>query len=276
MREEGGLRARVKDASAAVDGKTQDAMSGRDATKKAFFPETAAGGYSRVDGMVSFYGRINALLTPDATVLDFGAGRGRAQHDDDVPWRGSLQKLRGKCAKVIGVDVDSAVLEHPGLDEAHVLRENERLPLDDASVDLIVSDAVFEHVMDAEFVSTELARVLKPGGWLCARTPNRWGYIGFGTNLIPNRLHVSVLRYLQPHRKAEDVFPTAYAMNTKRALRRYFPSAEWEHFSYGHFAEPAYFGKSRLLWFLVLLSYRFTPEALAPMWLIFLRKRAER
>ncbi|WP_424938730.1 class I SAM-dependent methyltransferase [Algiphilus sp.] len=263
----------MKDARAAFAGEPDDAVAGRDETKKAFFPETAAAGYSRVDGMVSFYGRINALLTSDATVLDFGAGRGRGQLDDHVPWRSSLQKLRGKCAKVIGVDVDSAIMEHPGLDEFHLIRENERLPLADSSVDLIVSDAVFEHVANPEFVSAELARVLKPDGWLCARTPNRWGYIGLGTNLVPNRLHVSLLRYLQPHRKPEDVFPTVYAMNTKAALRRYFPTSQWEHCSYGHFAEPAYFGKSRLLWFLVLMSYRLTPESLAPMWLIFLRKR---
>lgn len=242
--------------------------------KRQFYPEVSAGGFSHVDGTVAFYSRVNALLQPEMTVLDFGAGRGRAVQEDPVPYRRALQTLQGKCRRLIGADVDEAVLQHPRLDEAHVIPEHGPLPLADGSVDLIVSDATFEHITHPEAVASELARVLKPGGWLCARTPNRWGYIGLGTNLIPNRWHVALLKYLQPHRKAVDVFPTAYRLNTRAALKKHFPEATWEHCSHGHFAEPAYFGTSKLLWALVLFSYRLTPPGGAPTWMVFLRRKA--
>ena len=241
--------------------------------KRQFYPETGAGGFSHVDGTVTFYSRVNALLRPDMTVLDFGAGRGRSVREDEIPYRRDLQTLKGKCARLIGVDIDDAVLEHPALDEVHVIPENGPLPFADESVDLIVSDHTFEHITNADVIVAEFDRVLKPNGWICARTPNRWGYIGLGTNLVPNRWRVALLKYLQPHRKAVDVFPTAYRLNTRAALKRCFPESGWEHCSHGHFAEPAYFGTSRLLWALVMFGYRFTPSFFAPTWMIFLRKQ---
>lgn len=240
-----------------------------------FFPEVSAGGYSRRDGTVEFFARVNALLRPESVVLDLGAGRGRGAIDDAVDYRRQLRVLRGKCQRVIGIDIDPAVRDNPGLDEAHVIGPNGPLPLDAASVDLVVSDMTFEHIDQPEHTAAELTRVLRPGGWICARTPNRWGYIGIGANLIPNRWHVTLLKHLQPARKEIDVFPTTYKLNTKRALRRYFPSHGYEHFSYGHTPEPAYFSDVYLAWALVLLLDRITPEAYAPFWFIFLRKRWE-
>ncbi|ABA57995.1 hypothetical protein Noc_1510 [Nitrosococcus oceani ATCC 19707] len=238
-----------------------------------FFPEVGAGGFSRVDGTIAFYTRINALLRPDMTVLDFGAGRGQGPVDDPVPYRRELRTLKGKCRKVIGADVDEAIKENPAIDEGHVIAMGAPLPFNDHSFDLIVSDHTFEHLSDPASVAAEFDRVLKPGGWICARTPNRWGYIGLGANLVPNRWHVAFLRRLQPHRQEIDVFPTVYRMNTQRALKRYFPLDDYEHCHYGQFAEPAYFGNSRLMWALMLIIFRFMPEILAPTWMIFLKKK---
>jgi len=237
------------------------------------FPEVAAGGFSRCDGGVLFYGRVNALLRPDAIVVDFGAGRGYGLIDDPVAYRRAVRDIKSRCGKLIGLDPDPVVLTNPGLDQAYVLEHGKPLPLADASVDLIVSDYTFEHVDSPKFVASELERILKPGGWICARTPNRWGYIGIATNLIPNRWHVSVLKKAQPARKAMDVFPTTYPMNTRGALRRYFPSSRFRHCTYGHFAEPAYFGKSTMLWRFMRLIARFTPECMAPTWFVFMQKR---
>lgn len=241
--------------------------------KQHFFPETTAGGFSRVDGTVEFYTRINALLRPQMTVLDFGAGRGAGVGEDQVLYRRNLQTLKGKCHRVIGVDVDDALMKNPGLDEAYVLSPSARLPLETASADLIVSDHTFEHIREPSLAAKELDRVLKPGGWLCARTPNRWGYIALGASLVPKRLHTVLLHRLQPQRKEIDVFPTAYKLNTREALYRNFPLDSYEHHTYGYFSEPAYFGDSKMLWSLALLGFRLMPTWLAPTWMIFLRKR---
>ncbi len=140
-----------------------------------FFLEVAAGGYSRRDGTVEFFGRVNALLTPGSVVVDLGAGRGRGALDDAVDYRRQLCVLRGKCQRAIGVDIDPAVRDNPGLDEAHVIALDAPLPFADDSVDLVVSDMTFEHIDRPEHTVAELTRVLRPGGWICARTPNRWG-----------------------------------------------------------------------------------------------------
>jgi len=48
----------------------------------------------------------------------------------------------------------------------------ESLPLMDASCDVITCCSVLEHVQDPRAVLAEVARVLKPGGWLHLGVPN--------------------------------------------------------------------------------------------------------
>lgn len=93
------------------------------------YPESGAGGYSHVDGTVAFCTRINALLERHMTVLDFGAGRGAQLEETACPYRRDLAILRGKSAKVIGVDVDPVVMENPFLDQGHVIEPAAPLPL---------------------------------------------------------------------------------------------------------------------------------------------------
>jgi SAM-dependent methyltransferase len=236
------------------------------------YPEVAAGGFTHMDGTVEFYQRINALLAPEMTVLDFGAGRGQFIEDEVVCRRG-LHRIRGKVASVIGLDVDDVVLNNPGLDRANLIVAGHSLPLEDCSIDLIVSDWTFEHVGNPTWAAGELDRVLRPGGWICARTPNRWGYIGMGARLVPNRLHTAVLRRLQPQKEAKDTFPTAYRMNTMRELSRLFPSARYQNCTYTMNNEPAYFGSSMTAWRLARSAFRLTPTRFSAVLYVFLRKR---
>ena len=234
-------------------------------------PELLAGGFSRNDGAIEFYSRVHSLLPPAGVILDFGAGRGKAATEDPVEFRRRLYDFRGEGRRVIGVDRDPVVLNNPMLDEAKVVLGN-RIPLPDASVDVIVADWVLEHVEDAFPVARELGRVLRLGGWLCARTPNRWGYIALGARLIPNRAHRAVLRRLQPARKSIDVFPTCYKMNTGRALRRLFPEPRFTHATYAHMVDPLYFGSSRIAIGTVRTLSRLLPDALAPVLCVFIRR----
>lgn len=239
-----------------------------------FYPETAAGGFSRRNGTVEFYLRVNSLLRPEMTVLDYGAGRGAGIAGPAPTFAASLRLLRGKVAKVIGADPDPVVRTNLGLDEAIVLDLDSAgrgaLPLPDASVDLIVSDYTFEHVADPAFTAAELRRVLRPGGWLCARTPNRHGYIGLGNTLVPEGLKSGLLPRLQPYRRQEDVFPTTYRMNTRSTLRGLFPG--WLDCSYAIDPEPAYAGRSRAAWAAFIAAAAVTPPPLRSILLVFLRK----
>jgi len=241
---------------------------------QALYPEKAVGGYSRVDGTIAFYGRVGALLADAggrARVLDFGAGRG-AFLDDHVRARRDVRLLRGRAGTVIGVDLDEAVLRNPAVDQAHVIEVGHRLPVADASVDLVVSDHCFEHIAEPAWAAREIDRVLKPGGWLCARTPNRWGYIGIGARMVPNRLHVSVLRRLQPLKPAEDTFPTTYLLNTPAALRRWFRPESFDHVVWAMENEPAYVGRSVAAARLAKAASSLTPPPLRSILLVFLHK----
>ena len=242
-----------------------------------FFPEVGAGGFSRLDGTVAFYTRVNALLRPEMTVLDFGAGRGAALVDEPEGFKKRLRRLQGKVQRVIGVDVDPAVRSNPGLDEAHVVTLERdgalALPLADRSVDLIVADYVFEHVTNPAAIARELDRVLQPGGWMCARTPNRWGYIALASRWVPERSKTAILRRVQPSRNSEDVFQTLYRMNSWRDLRTIFPKERFDDFSYTYDPEPAYFGNSMTLWQAMLLIRRLTPPLFAPIIFFFRLKK---
>jgi SAM-dependent methyltransferase len=239
------------------------------------YPEVGAGGFSRCDGTVEFWSRVQALVSPAAHVLDLGAGRGRGPAEDGVAWRRDLQSLRGRAERVVGLDVDPAVRDNPALDRALVYDGHEPFPFDDETFDLVVSDFTFEHLDRPATTAAEVDRVLRPGGWLCARTPNRWGYIGVGGRLVPNVLHRRVLPRLQPvsTRREDDVFPTRYRLNTQGDLRRAFPPARWQHHTYVHHPEPLYFGSSNALWRTVRRIGPVLPDVVAPVLLIFVQKR---
>lgn len=235
-------------------------------------PECGAGGFSRFSGAVQFYQRVNALLTPDMTVVDLGAGRG-AFVDVEAPYTQSLQTLKGKVAKVIGLDVDPVVLTNPVVDEAHVIGKDGRLPLDDLSVDVIVSDWVFEHIDDPKLFASEVDRVLRPGGWVCARTPSKWSPISVAARMVPNKMHAKVLESVQPGRKAEDVFPTRYRMNTLSDLRSIFPPSKWTHSNYKWKGDPHYHFENDLVWRFTEVVTNLLPDAFAHTLLVFIQKK---
>jgi len=235
-------------------------------------PERDAGGFDRFDGTIQFYQRVNALLQPHFTVVDFGAGRGLNHLEDQNAYRRGLIWLRGKVKEVIGVDVDDAILDNPSLDRT-VLITNSEIPLEDASVDLILTDFTFEHLPDPVGVARSFERILKPGGWICARTPNRHGYIALGNRIIPDSLKMKVLRGAQPMRKDEDVFPAFYRMNTLAALKRIFPSERFKHCSYCWDSSPSYFFNKSWVFHMFRLLHSITPERFKTMLFVFIQKR---
>ena len=235
-------------------------------------PEIGAGGFARDSSEVAYYLRINALLKPSMTLVDLGAGRG-TQLLGPKSFVGDLMKFQGKVKRVIGLDVDGAVADHPFLDEYHVFDPADPYPLADASADIIVADWVLEHVADPDAAAREIFRVLKPGGWFCARTPNRFGYVALAASLVPNSLHNTVLKRVWPERQVEDVFPTVYALNTLGAVARHFDAGRWENFSYTLNSTPKYHANRRLLFNLVGAYQSLAPAFLRTDLHVFLRKK---
>jgi ubiquinone/menaquinone biosynthesis C-methylase UbiE len=237
------------------------------------YPELAYGGYSRCDGNVAFYARVNALLTPESHVLDIGCGRGAFLDDTSAPWRNALRNFKGRARHVTGIDVDQNAERNPTLDSFQLLTELDQWPIEDGSIDLAVSSYVLEHVEHPTTFMSECSRVMKPGGYICHATPNKHSYISLIASLIPNRLHGGITSKVQSNRAVEDVFPTFYRCNTKRTIIRSMEQAGFDVTVVRHEAEPAYLHFSKIAYRLGVIAHRLMPPPLASTLLIYARKR---
>ena len=238
-----------------------------------FYPEIGAGQFSSVDGSIEFYGRINALLDKESVILDFGAGRGAWFEDDVSDFRKQIRLLKGKASKIIGCDVDSAVLGNRALDEAFVFAPGEALPFQDESIDMIVSDFVFEHISEPLDIATEFRRILRPGGWICARTPTKYCYVAIAARMVKNSKHSKVISRAQPTRKEVDVFPTVYKLNTMSEVRKYFTDDQYNNFSYTYTAEPAYHFNSSAIFRVLEFTQWLMPRFFSGNLFVFLQKK---
>jgi SAM-dependent methyltransferase len=119
---------------------------------------------------------------------------------------------------VIGLDPDPRVVDNPFLDEA-IAGSGSRIPLPDASCDLVICDNVLEHISEPQVVMDEIARVLKPGGWFLAKTPNRRHYMPLISRMTPTSFH----RWVNARRgrQESDTFPTHYRINTPGDVERF-------------------------------------------------------
>lgn len=108
--------------------------------------------------------RIGAELQPGARALDAGAGEGR-----------HLPALLATGAEVTGVDYSPSALAkvESGLRARVYLARCDlgSLPFADASFDLALSVDVVETLVEPDIVLREMARVLRPGGWLVCNIP---------------------------------------------------------------------------------------------------------
>jgi SAM-dependent methyltransferase len=141
------------------------------------------------------------------TLLDAGCGR-------TVP---VLKNYIGRAGRLIGVELVDFTDVPPGIETYNA--DLAKLPLSDASVDLIMSRSVFEHLTDPESVYREFSRVLRPGGAVVFLTANMWDYGTIVARLVPNRFHARIVKHVEG-RAEEDTFPTAYKTNTPGDVNR--------------------------------------------------------
>ena len=101
-----------------------------------------------------------------ARVLDLGCGAGT-----DLLIAAQMAGLEGDA---IGIDMTPAMLDRALASAREMRLPNvevhegliESLPLDDASVDVVISNGVIDLIVDKEAVFDEIDRVLRPGGRL--------------------------------------------------------------------------------------------------------------
>ena len=156
-----------------------------------------------------FEQHVEQLVTSKSVSVLMDAGCGRT-----VP---VLRKYLGRVPRLIGVELVDFTDVPSGIETYNA--DLGKLPLDNASVDLIMSRSVFEHLTHPDAVYREFSRVLRPGGRVVFLTANMWDYGTLVARLVPNRFHAKVVRAVEG-REEEDTFPTAYKTNTRGDVNR--------------------------------------------------------
>lgn len=92
-------------------------------------------------------------------------------------------RLRQAGADVVGLDIDEpgigkAASRYGGVGgPAFVCADSMAVPLADASVDVVVCNHIYEHVVSPEALVAELRRVVRPDGVVYLGLGNRWGIV---------------------------------------------------------------------------------------------------
>lgn len=116
--------------------------------------------------------RFAATFAPGRRVLDIACGEGY----------GTAALGAAGAVSVIGIDCSEAVCEHAGQRYGVDTRlgSAENIPLEDESVDLIISFETIEHIRHPVAFLDECLRVLAPGGTVIISTPNSAVFAAFG------------------------------------------------------------------------------------------------
>jgi len=144
------------------------------------------------------------------------AGGGRNKHN----------LFQGRRITRINVDLDYDTLVQDKTAALRTLANLEKLPVAANCVDLILCEMVFEHVAAPEKMIGEFYRCLKPNGRIFFITPNFMCYPYLVSRLMPYWFHK--LYGVAVGRKAEDIFPTHYRLNTIPAIQQYFSRAGFD------------------------------------------------
>lgn len=230
------------------------------------YPEAKFSGFTRYDGTVAFYSRIQAL---DPTrILNVGCGTDASHCGNGYrSWIRDFPR-----AFVCGIDVDDEASANPFIDEFRLIHDATRWPAGDSEFNCIIADCVVEHVADPAAFFRQCARVLDPGGIIAIRTTNACGYPAIVSRLTPNRFHAAIVSFAQKTRKSKDVFPTLYRCNTRRKLSRILGTNGFDGAVFALEAEPQYLLFNRFLFRLAAYLHPLIPPAFRSTLLAFGRK----
>ena len=128
------------------------------------------------------------------------------------------RELVSNVRMLAGIDVDERIKDHPLL-TCRVAGLGGTLPFRDQVFDLVTANMVVEHIEQPEKFLADIARVLRPGGRFIFHTPNILFWLMFLGHITPERIKKPIIWRLE-ERRAEDVFPTNYTLNTPWKIER--------------------------------------------------------
>ena len=156
-------------------------------------------------------------LPDGAVVLDLGGGRS-CRYASAVEPSGRV--------RLIAVDISPEELAlNADVSETCIADVAAGLPLPDASVDLILSRALLEHVDGVPQAIRHMARVLRPGGVALHLVPCRYSIFGTAARLLPFRPLLWATHRFIPWTRGVVGFPVHYDHCYPQALEREFRAA---------------------------------------------------
>jgi len=129
--------------------------------------------------------------------------------------------LSSRCRSLTGVDPDESIRRNKWVHE-FIQRRLEEVDTD-RRFDLISLRMVAEHIEDPEASVAKLSELTRDGVRVVIYTPSKWAPVSLIAAATPMWFHHAAKRALQGI-APEDVFPTVYKMNTRKALNRIFGS----------------------------------------------------
>jgi SAM-dependent methyltransferase len=157
--------------------------------------------------------------------------------------------LTARAAFFFGIDPDPSIRENPYIADAF------QGPVEACDThhrfDVVTLRMVAEHITSPEPAIRKLSQLTKPGGLVVVYTPNRWAPASIAASLVPNRLHHPLKRLLW-NADERDTFPTAYKLNTRRALARHFAASGMEEVYFAYLDDCRTFAEYRALYLLEL------------------------
>jgi ubiquinone/menaquinone biosynthesis C-methylase UbiE len=151
----------------------------------------------------------------DQIILDVGGGR-----------ECSFSASKPADARLICLDISLEQLENNMDADVRLLADaTEAIPLPDASVDLVVSRAVMEHLESPKAFLQHSFRVLKPGGYAIHVFPCKFAPFAMINGFLPPALSRKILFKFQPGMKGKGGFPAYYRKCYYTGIKKIFTEA---------------------------------------------------
>jgi SAM-dependent methyltransferase len=164
------------------------------------------------------YARIvRRYVTPGTRWLDVGCG-----HRLWPEWIAGQEDVARRASLLVGLDPDvESVKQNPLV---HHRVAGLEFPFRDGAFTLVTANMVLEHLERPLDVLTEIRRVLAPDGLCIVHTPNALYWQMRLARRVPQRVK-NALVGVSEGRRAADVYPAYYRLNTVHDLETLLPQA---------------------------------------------------
>lgn len=195
-------------------------------------------------------------LVKGRTVLDIASGSGYG-----------TACLAASAKKIYGVDVDEEAIKYAKMNynnsNTHFIKgDGIKIPLDDNSVDVVISFETIEHIEDYGFFMKEIKRVLTPDGLLVLSTPNDTEFPEGAHYHIHEFEHDELKKLVAKHYKnVEEYFQVTWLYNA--LMKNKEINSEWHQNISTINTAPV--NANKAIYFYMLCSNRDIKENIEPL-----------